>query len=402
MEEILEMATRREVMIGAGAALAAGAALRAAPAIAQQEPFRIGVFFSEQDFYQPDEMGAMVEPYMSQMRLGLELAASEINAAGGLIGRQIELAYVDDGGSPPAASAVRGMLDDTGVEAIVSGFVQASPRLVTVHMGAENRVPVLHGFWVDGAYCGPVAKHFGPTIRQIVPAIRGHLDDFVEERPFTISNWTPSGRAVSDYLYGALTYPHTGDALVTTPYPGNHPGEYRGVVRWAAEMDSRVIWTVDPRRYAVGVVNQAVELGLAGDRVFAYADFSEWQADQLAPGASIITCLPFVAGDPSEGVRDFVARAGALSADGLVTHVVFTHYNAVMALKAAIERSGDATAAGALAGFEEELTIDTATGPLTLGPDGYASMAMFVATAEAGSGLEIVERLDAVPSGASC
>src|SRR5690606_30029753 len=122
-------------------------------------------------------------------------------------------------------AAVLGLTVDAGVEAIVSGFVQASPRLITVRMGSENRVPVLHGFWADGSYCGPVAMHFGPTIRQIVPSIRQNIDVAALERPFTISNWTPSGRAVSDYLYSNAGGVHVGDALVTTPYPGNHPGE---------------------------------------------------------------------------------------------------------------------------------------------------------------------------------
>lgn len=393
------MVTRRELMIGAGAATVAATALRGFPAIAQSGPFKVGVFVTEVD---AQGVGELVEPYLSQMRLGLELAASEINAAGGLMGRQIEFTYVNDRGSPPNPEMVLGLTEDAGVEAIVSGFVQASPRLITIRMGQARRVPVLHGFWVDGSYCGPLAKHFGPTIRQIVPSVRPHIDDAAEERPFTISNWTPSGRTVSEYLYGALGAAHTGDALVTTPVLGAHAGEFQGIIRWATDMESRVIWTAEPRPYAVNVVNQAVDLGLAADKVFAYVDFSEWHADQLVPGASVITALPFIASDPSDSVQDFVARARAMSSDGLVTHAAYTHYNAIMGLKAAVEQSGDATAEGALAGFESGFTMDSATGPITLEPGGYTTMPMFVATAEGGSGLQIVERLDAVGSGATC
>ncbi|MCW5695589.1 MAG: ABC transporter substrate-binding protein [Bauldia sp.] len=392
------MATRREVMVGAGVA-AAAATLRGFPAIAQPRLFRIGVFVSETDFYDA-AMSTGVEPYVSQMRLGLELAAAEINAEGGLLGRPIELGYVNDGGSPPTADSVVRTIDELGAEAFVSGFVQASPRLVALR--SDNRIPVLHASWVDASYCGPVAKHFGPTLQQVVPAIHAHVPDAAREHPFSISTWTPSGRAISQYLSGALGATHTGDALVTTPYPGNFPGEYRGVMGWAAEMGSTVIWQADPRPYAVNVVNQAVERGLADGRVFAFVDFSEWQAAQLQPGASVVTCLPFIASDPSSGVRDFVGRAGAMASDGLVTHVAFTHYNAILALKAAIERSGEATSAGAIGGFEGGLTIETATGPLTLEAGGYATMPLFVATASGGGGLEIVERLEAVPSGATC
>ncbi len=389
--------TRREVIVGAGAAVAAAGTITGFPAIAQAGPLKVGVFISEQDAQGVDEM---VTPYMDQLRLGIELARSEINASGGVLGRMVEFVYRNDLGSPPSAASVAALVTDEHCEALVSGFVQASPRLISVR--SPSPVPVLSGFWTDGTYCGPVAKFFAPTPTQIVPSIRAWLPDQREGRPFTITNWTPSGRAVSMFLYGAAGGAHTGDALVTTPVQGAHAGDFRGVMRWAHEMESNIIWTGEPRPYSVNVVNQAVELGLAAGKTFAYLDFSELQAAQLVAGASIVTCLPFVSSDPSPGVRDFVARINAMPGGGVVTHVAFTHYNAVMALKAAMEKSGEASAAGGIAGFQGGLTIDTATGPLTIEPGGYSTMAMFVATAEGGGTLQTVQKLDAVASGSTC
>ena len=390
--------TRREFISGAGTALAAGS-LTGFPAIAQSRPLRVGVFVSEVDAQGVDELA---EPYVSQMRVGLELAASEINAVGGMLGRPVELIYRDDGGSPPSQAATTALVAEERCEAIVSGFLMASPRVITNRMNAlDAPVPVVHGLWTDGSFCGPITRHFAPTARQIVPSIRAYLGDGFRARPFSISNWTPSGRRVSEYLYGALGGAHTGDALVTTPVLGNHPGEYRGVMRWAHEVESNIIWNADPRPYAVNAVNQAVELGVAEGKIFAHLDFSEWQASQLVPGASIITCVPFVASDPSPAVQDFVARANAMPGGELVTHVAFTHYNSLMALKAAMERSGEASAAAALAGLVG-LTIETATGPLTLDGAGYSTMPLFVATAEGGGQLQVVQKIDQIESGATC
>jgi len=389
--------TRREFV--AGVALAAAGTLTGFPAIAQRGPLKVGVFISEVDAQGVDEL---VGPYVSQMRVGLGLAASEINAMGGILGRPVELVYRDDGGSPPSQAATTALIAEEGCEAIVSGFLMASPRLITIRMNAlDAPVPTVHGLWTDGSYCGPIAKHFAPTARQIVSPIRAYLGDAFQARPFSISNWTPSGRRVSEYLYGALGGAHTGDALVTTPVLGNHPGEYRGVMRWAHEVESNIIWNADPRPYAVNAVNQAVELGVAEGKIFAHLDFSEWQASQLVPGASIITCVPFVASDPSPAVQDFVSRARAMPGAELVTHVAFTHYNSLMALKAAMERSGEASAAGGLAGLDG-LTIETATGPLTLDAGGYPTMPLFVATAEGGGQLHVVQKIDQIESGAPC
>jgi urea transport system substrate-binding protein len=389
--------TRREVVIGAGAAIAAAKTVTSFPAVAQTGPLKIGIYISEQDDQGVDEM---VTPYMDQLRLGVELARSEINAGGGVLGRRIEFVYRNDLGSPPSVASVASLVTNEGCEAIVSGFVQASPRLISVR--SPSPVPVLAGFWTEGTYCGPVAKFFAPTPMQIVPSIRAWLPDEFEARPFTITNWTPSGRAVSMYLYGAAGGAHTGDAMVTTPVQRAHAGDFRGVIRWAHDMESNIIWTGEPRPYSVNVVNQAIELGLAEGKTFAYLDFSELQTAQLVPGASIVTCLPFVSTDPSAAVRDFVARINATSGGWMVTHVAFTHYNAIMALKAAMERSGDATAAGGIAGFAGGLTIDTATGPLVIEPGGYSTMSLYVATASGGGMLEIVQKLDAVASGSAC
>jgi urea transport system substrate-binding protein len=389
--------TRREVVIGAGAAIAAAKTVTSFPAVAQTGPLKIGIYISEQDDQGVDEM---VTPYMDQLRLGVELARSEINAGGGVLGRRIEFVYRNDLGGPPSVASVASLVTNEGCEAIVSGFVQASPRLISVR--SPSPVPVLAGFWTEGTYCGPVAKFFAPTPMQIVPSIRAWLPDEFEARPFTITNWTPSGRAVSMYLYGAAGGAHTGDAMVTTPVQRAHAGDFRGVIRWAHDMESNIIWTGEPRPYSVNVVNQAIELGLAEGKTFAYLDFSELQTAQLVPGASIVTCLPFVSTDPSAAVRDFVARINATSGGWMVTHVAFTHYNAIMALKAAMERSGDATAAGGIAGFAGGLTIDTATGPLVIEPGGYSTMSLYVATASGGGMLEIVQKLDAVASGSAC
>jgi branched-chain amino acid transport system substrate-binding protein len=77
-------------------ALAAGAGVsHAIPALAQQGPIRIGELNSYKVF------PAFLEPY----KKGLELAAEEVNKAGGVLGRQIEIVSRDDSGTP--ADAVR-------------------------------------------------------------------------------------------------------------------------------------------------------------------------------------------------------------------------------------------------------------------------------------------------------
>lgn len=86
------MLTRNRLLAGAAAAAAASLAR---PAFAQ-EPIRIGELNSYKNF------AAFLEPY----KKGWELAVEEVNAAGGVLGRKIEIVSRDDNGVPGDAVRV--------------------------------------------------------------------------------------------------------------------------------------------------------------------------------------------------------------------------------------------------------------------------------------------------------
>jgi branched-chain amino acid transport system substrate-binding protein/urea transport system substrate-binding protein len=394
------MATRRQVVAGIGAGMAAASILRGFPAIAQSGPLKVGVLVSETDH---DGQDQMIQPYDTQMRLGVDLAVSEINAAGGVLGRQIEVVYRNDGGSPaPGAEAALGLIQEDGCEALVSGFIIAIRSFLTRSLAqAGVQVPVFHAFGTEGTFCGPAIDHLGPTTAQSLQPLVKVLGDKAADKVFTVSDWTPSQRIVSSQLQSTIKPPLialTGAGLVTTPVEGYMPGEYHDLVRWAKSVGTRTMYVTIPRPYAVNVVKQAAEIGAAEGITFAYLDFSEWQASQLPDRVEVMTCLPFVASDPDPKVQDFVARARRLSGGDLVTHVALTHYNAILALKAAAEKAGEPTGAAALTAMGG-LSFDTVTGNVAIDAGHYATMPMYVARGTS-AGLEVVEKVAAVESGA--
>lgn len=389
--------TRRELLAAAGTvALTAGF-----PSFAQSRPLRIGALISQADAQGQNEM---IQPYDQQMKLGLELAVAEINRSGGILGRQVELLIEDDDGSPaPGAEAALRMIKGQGAEAIIGGFVTAIRSYLDRTLQRERlNIPVMHACQTEGTYCGRVA-HVGSTTVQAITTLLHHAGAESRQRTFHISDWTPSQRTVSQQLYTMVQGAATGVALVTTPVTGNSPGEFGGIVRWARDVNARNLWVSVPRPYAVNVVTQAYAAGLGPSFTYYFLDFSEWQASQLPDDASVWTSVPFVAGDEAPAVREFVARArkhaSGTGANDLVTHVAFTHYNAVRALKLAMEKAGS-TAGDKVMAALDGTALETATGRLTFNR-GYAIMPMFVARATR-SGLQVVRRFDSVPSGASC
>ena len=93
------------------ALLVCGAALGPSTGAAAAEPIRIGAVL-------PFSGG--VELYGAQAKLGLDLAVKDINAAGGILGRPVEVIYADDKTRPASAvAAIHALIENDGVVAVV-------------------------------------------------------------------------------------------------------------------------------------------------------------------------------------------------------------------------------------------------------------------------------------------
>jgi urea transport system substrate-binding protein len=96
-------------------------------------------------------------------------------------------------------------------------------------------------------------------------------------------------------------------------------------------------------------------------------------------GQNMFAVLPSVATSDDPPFTAFVAKVRSdAGAEATVSNYVMTHYNALIALKAAIEKAGKVdkeAVIDSLAG----LSIKSPTGPVTIGKDHHASMNMFIA-----------------------
>jgi len=94
--------------------------------------------------------------------------------------------------------------------------------------------------------------------------------------------------------------------------------------------------------------------------------------------------VPSVATSDDAAFKAFVAKVRSdAGGDATVSNYVMTHYNALVALKAAIEKAGKVdkeAVIDALAG----LSIKSPTGPVTIGKDHHATMNMFIAKTQGG------------------
>jgi branched-chain amino acid transport system substrate-binding protein/urea transport system substrate-binding protein len=149
-------------------------------------------------------------------------------------------------------------------------------------------------------------------------------------------------------------------------------------------------------------IPQADDLGLLKGTTVAFLGLSETDLGVFGgKGQNMFVAVPFVATSDVPSVKAFVAKAKAESgADTAISNYVMTHYNALIAMKAAIERAGRVDKESMIDALEG-LVIKSPTGTVTIGRNHYAAMNMFMAKTK-GRDLIIVHALGEIAPEPRC
>jgi urea transport system substrate-binding protein len=121
---------------------------------------------------EPIKIGAVlpfsggVELYGRQAKLGLDLAAKDINAGGGILGRPVEVIYEDDKTDPEvAADATRKLIERDGVLAVVGPIT--SRNLIAIAPVVEAaKTPLLYATNYEGGQCSRYIFSFSTVPNQ--------------------------------------------------------------------------------------------------------------------------------------------------------------------------------------------------------------------------------------------
>lgn len=141
--------------------------------------------FSSGAAVEPIKIGAVlpfsggVEVYGRQARLGLQLATTEINAHGGILGRPLEVIYEDDQTDPVAAvKATRKLNEQDGVFAVVGPIT--SRNLLAMEPTVEStKTPLLYATNYEGGACSRYIFSFSSVpnqeLAQLLPYMNKHF-----------------------------------------------------------------------------------------------------------------------------------------------------------------------------------------------------------------------------------
>lgn len=179
------------------------------------EPIRIGALTS---------LTGNFTPWGVQVRDGMQLAVDEINAAGGVDGRMLELVVTDDqSNAEEAVTGFERMVEQDGVVAI-GGAISSDVGLNTALVAEELQVPL---FLVKAGSEAILTQDSRYTFRTCLPAapmVAGPIAQYAESEGFT-----KVGAIIADYgwgraIEGALTdtfaaYPDIELQIEVAPVP---------------------------------------------------------------------------------------------------------------------------------------------------------------------------------------
>jgi ABC-type branched-subunit amino acid transport system substrate-binding protein len=316
------------------------------------------------------ELSGELAPMGEKMLDGASLAVDEINAAGGVLGKDIEL-IVEDGGTDPdkGFDRVKKLVEIDGVQVIVGPMITPTSELAMPY-AEDNEVPLI----TMSATGVPLSEiegtewYFRTCLRDDAQSLV--LADFVMDQ-----GYTRLATIVLDNTYGKGLEEALVDGLADKGWQGEHVAsvqyditkkDYRSELQLIADSDPDVVLAVTYSDDGIIIFKQALELGLENiawlgcDGNYGSGLFGE-------PNSAKFMSLAIAAGTRTIGVGtlydDFVDN---YTADFGIAPETYcdTTYDAVYAAAKAIEAAGVYDGA-AIRSALVDLEFTGATGPIS-------------------------------------
>ncbi len=384
--------SRRNFLVTSTAAIAAGSF--AMPAISAGKTIKIGAV-------QPFSGG--LELFGKQAQMGLDLAAAEINAAGGIMGHQVEVLY-EDNKTDPKTSVERARKVVQRDEVIaVSGPITSAARDAMAGTMKRLKTPLLYATNYEGGICDRYLFSFNTVPNQDTAPLIPYLKEV--------------GAGDSYYMFGAdYVWPRNmfkaannmikqiGGTSMGEEYTPFGVKDFSSVIRKIADSGAKILLFALPGADGITFIKQAEEFGLMDKVTIAFLGFAETYLGAFGQGKGegMYAGLPMVANSDEAGVREFVSKIRKREGDdAIVSFYVMTHYNSLMAVKAGIEKSGKVDREALIDGMAG-LSFDIPTGKAMISKeDHHIAMNMYIGKT-AGGTLNVEKALGVIEPAKQC
>ena len=331
-----------------------------------------------------------------------QLAVEEINAKGGVLGRQLALEVADDAsGAAGAQKAFDSLISQKKVNVLISMETSAA-RNAALPIVARGKTPYIYTSFYEGKSCSPFMFVNAWVPEQQVPPI---VDYFVKEKSaktfFLIGSDYAFGRGMLAFTKAYIE--KTGGKVVGEEYLPMDGSDWTPIISKlkSAAPDALITST------AGGAPNVTLtkQLRAAGVKL-PYGNLAVDEGTAKAMGADaegIYISASYVTGIDTPANKTFLQSMTKKFGAELKTpnDLSVPEYEAVYAYKAAVEKAGSTDGPGVLKALAT-VSVDGPRGKIEMSKEHHAALSMYLGQVQADGGVKVIQSFPSVDPGAQC
>lgn len=319
-------------------------------------------------------LSGSLSPYGTALKMGVTLAAEEINKSGGILGRPVKLYIQDDKTDPTAAAQVaKRLLQQDGVD-VLMGTISSATTLAEIPFAEQARKPFIYVVEGEDKTCKPGGAGTSPWVFGNGATPEQKFAQFV---PYMLQHFGKTFYFVgSDYVFphfvngvGIKLIKQQGGKVVGEDYAPLGTSDFSAIVTKVERAHPKVIFSSVVGTDGVAFVKQLHQFGL--DKTATITGFPSF-SPAVYRGIKGVANGVYMVGRYSDLIKNpqneafvkafrakynFKGPISGTAADG--------GYGTLMMIKAAMEKAGTSQGA-AVAKALSGLHFDLASGPAVM------------------------------------
>ena len=331
-----------------------------------------------------------------------ELAVDQINASGGLLGRQLEVVVADDGsGAQGAQKAFDSLVFQKKVDSLISMETSAA-RNAGLPIVNRGKVPYIYTSFYEGRSCSPwmYVNAWVPE-QQVAPIVDHFMKSESAKTFFLIGSDYAFGRGMLEFTQKYIE--ESGGKVLGDEYLPMDGTDWTAIISKlkAAKPDALITST------AGGAPNVTLtkQLRAAGvDIPYGNLAVDEGTARNMgADAAGIYISASYISGIDSAENKNFLKAMKAKFGDDMKTpnDLSVPQYEAVYLYKLAVEKAGT-TDPQAVIDALDDVAYKGPRGVIKMSKQRHTPLTMYLAQVQADGGIKLISSFENVDPGEQC
>jgi len=326
----------------------------------------------------------------------------EINAAGGILGRKLELEVADDGsGAAGAQKAFDSLVFQKEVDVLISMETSAA-RNAGMPIVGKGGVPYIYTSFYEGRACSPYLFVNAWVPEQQVPPIVDYLmEEDGAKKFFLVGSDYAFGRGMLEFARAYVE--EKGGEIVGEEYLPMDGTDWTAIISKLKSSGAEGLITST----AGGAPNVTLTKQLRGAGVsIPYANLAVDEGTAKSMGADaegILISASYVTGIDSDANKTFLAAMDKKFGDELRTpnDLSVPEYEGVYLYKAAVEKAGSTDPDAVLEALES-VSFDGPRGSISMSKQHHAPLTMYLGQVQGDGSVKVVKAFENVDPGDQC